>query len=71
MLAGVAFAEILETGRTAFTVLAHWKAFSASRFRLSSEAGNKCRHGFAQRFALHGFQKNGEKRKQTKRNRSI
>ena len=54
MLAGVAFAEILETGRTAFTVLARWK----------------CRHGFAQRFALQGFQKNGEKRKKTKRNRS-
>ena len=30
--------------RTAFTVLAHWKAFSASRFRLSSEAGNADRN---------------------------
>ena len=29
---------------TAFTVLAHWKAFSASRFRLSSEAGNADRN---------------------------
>ena len=37
MLAGVAFAEILETGRTAFTVLAHWKAFSASRFRMTRD----------------------------------
>ena len=38
MFAGVVFADILETVRTAFTVLAHWKAFSASRFRRSSEA---------------------------------
>ena len=39
--------------RSAFTVLAHWKAFSASRFRLSSEAGNADRNlPTASRFRL-------------------
>ena len=50
MFAGVVFADILEAVMTAFTVLAHWKAFTSlrfvqndtvlprvSRFRLSSE----------------------------------
>ena len=31
MLAGDAFADILETVWTAFTVLAHWKAFTSLR----------------------------------------
>ena len=52
MFAGVVFADILEAVMTAFTVLAHWKAFSASRFRLSSEAGNADRNLSASRFRL-------------------
>ena len=32
MFAGVVFADILEAVMTAFTVLAHWKAFTSLRF---------------------------------------